>query len=188
MNLYENSVELGRGESISSTFGRLLYRMARPSDGPRIVEVINLVAGERRYLQTTSYVATPEWEQLLASGTDIHRGLILGVVQDQNRIAGFIRVTPGSECMRHVGNIGIALLPSYRYGRIGTGLLARVITHARHWGFRQITANVLLDNSVSLRLFLGRGFQFQSLHLIHVPFSSAPVPEAHLYCNLLEEE
>lgn len=152
-------------------------RIANPSDRPRVIDIINRVAGERRYLQTDRYRPTPVWEHVLNYGLNRRRGLLLLVVEVERDVIGFGRLTADSGASERIGNIGLALLPEFRSKRIGTTLLAQLIDCAPILGFTTLTANVLATNERSRRLFRRFGFSPTSQREIYVPFWSHPVDE-----------
>lgn len=157
----------------------LAIRPARPEDGERIIHLIDVIAGERQYLQTERYCPTPIWEQLLRECISRESGLLLLVVEVQKQVVGFARLTPDREhpLGRSAGNIGIALLPAYRSRRIGTFVLSQLMACAASLGFQTVTANILATNVRSLRLFQKYGFVLTKTRNIYLPFTETEVEE-----------
>ncbi len=167
----------------------LVIRVARPGDRDQVIAVINAVAGERRYLQTDRYVPTPAWEQLLGESANPKRGLLLTVVESDKRIVGFARLTREGEQppQRSVGSIGMALLPSFRYQGIGTRMLGQIIASAPEFQFCTLTADILADNLVSLRLFNKYKFVPEVVQEIYLPFRKTRVAQITVESSVQEE-
>ena len=87
-------------------------------------------------------------------GQDVANGQLLLVVTDEERIVGFGRLTTDQviDPSRTTGNIGLALLPAYRYRGIGRTILGRLIAQAPQLGFSRLNAAILAHNTASLRL------------------------------------
>lgn len=138
----------------------LRIRIASSQDRDDIIAVINLVAGERKYLQTERYCPSPVWERLLSYGINIEEGLLLLVAESNGKIVGFARLSPDSEhpLERNAGNIGLAFLPLYRSKGFGATILSKLIDYAIQLNYRVLTADVLETNICSKKLFVRRGF------------------------------
>ena len=172
-NLY-NSAPLDESGNIS-------LRIISTSDRNKIIEVINVVAGEGKYLQTNQYVSTPVWESLLVEGINVKRGLLLLAVEDQGMIVGFARLYPDDEhgFGRRAGNIGIALLRSYRSRGIGAIILRALIACAVELDYDVLTANILESNIRSRRLFARQGFKEVNCQNIYLVFLNDHVNELY---------
>ena len=150
----------------------LRLRIASASDRANIIELINLVAGERKYLQTDRYCPTPAWEQLLVDGININEGLLLILIENKNEIVGFARLSPDLDhpLGRRAGNIGIALLPLYRSRGFGATILNRLIDYAIILNYQILTANILETNIRSQKLFMRRGFSVTNCREMFLQF------------------
>lgn len=127
-----------------------------------MIEIINRVAGRERSLQTEKYVPTPVWEQLLEVGLERKSGSMLLVVCDEEDLVGFGRLSSEEQGERCTGNVGIVLLPEYRSQGIGTKILKFIVGISPRFNYAHLTANILFDNEISLRLFRGQGFRKNS--------------------------
>ncbi|MCX7838315.1 MAG: GNAT family N-acetyltransferase [Anaerolineae bacterium] len=125
------------------------------SDRMSLLETINSVCAEGRWMETQRYEPTPAWEHALAT-PDCTCHLLL-VVDDGSRIVGWCRVFPGNVSNLEAG-LGIGLLPEYRSRGIGTILVQKSIDWARECGLHQIRLRVRYDNVYALRLFAKVGF------------------------------
>jgi GNAT superfamily N-acetyltransferase len=158
----------------------ITYSAFLEKDRGRVVEVINSVAAEGRFLQTGCYTPTLAWEKLLEGGADGGKGYLLIVICDGERLVGFGRLLPDDLEGRSTGNVGIVLLPDYRHKRIGTGLLEFIVNIAPHCGYQNLTADILFDNSASLRLFSSRGFTRYSKRNLYLRHRNIIVEEIRM--------
>jgi GNAT superfamily N-acetyltransferase len=161
------------------------YSIFLRKDRERVIQVINSVAAEGRFLQTECYTPTLAWENLLEGAVDGKReGYLLVVVCDREEMIGFGRLSPDDLGGRCTGNVGIVLLPGYRYKKIGTQLLEFIVNIAPQFSYENLTADILFDNLVSLRLFLGRGFTRYSSKKIFLKHRNAVVEEIRVQYSL----
>lgn len=156
------------------------YSVFHKHDREQVIEVINRVAAENRFLQTGCYVSSLTWENLLACGADQENGYLLLTVYDSKELAGFVRLSPDDLGGRYTGNVGIVLLPKHRYKRIGTKLLDFIVNIAPVFGYKSLVADILFDNFVSLRLFTGRGFTQCSSRNLYLRHRNAVVEEVKM--------
>ncbi|MCB9144213.1 MAG: GNAT family N-acetyltransferase [Anaerolineales bacterium] len=140
----------------------ITYRFYKKKDREALIDIINQVAGRERSLQTEKYVPTPAWEKLLEVGVEKKSGNMLLVVCDEGKLAGFGRLSSEDQGNRAAGNVGIVLLPGYRSQGIGTKILKFIIGISTKFNYAHLTANILFDNEISLRLFRGQGFRKSS--------------------------
>jgi RimJ/RimL family protein N-acetyltransferase len=164
----------------------LIYSACLKKDRSQVIEIINRVAAEGRFLQTECYTPTPVWENLLENGADEGKGYLLVVIKDREKLVGFGRLSPDDLGGRCTGNIGIVLLPGYRYKGIGTSLLEFIVNIAPQFGYENLTAYILFDNLVSLRLFSGRGFTRFSSRNLYLKHRNAVVEEIRMQLFLHE--
>ncbi len=159
-------------------------RVASGTDRDDIVAVINSVTGERKYLQTSQYCPTPIWERLLAEGMHVEDGLLLLAVESQGQIIGFARLYPDRSHSygRQAGNVGMALLRSYRSIGIGAIILRVLIACAAELDYSVLTANILESNIRSRRLFSRYGFRKINSHNVFLVFINDHANE--LYCEM----
>lgn len=139
----------------------LQFHIALANERNSIINVINRVAGEHKYLQTDRYYPSPVWENLLDEGINTNDGLLLLAIESPKGIIGFARVYPDSNhpLERNAGNIGIALLPAYRSRGFGAIILKYLMGYAIALDYRILTANILETNMRSRNLFSSCGFK-----------------------------
>lgn len=121
-------------------------------------KAVDIVARERKYLMTTegfsiestrSFVETIEknnWAQFYA-------------VKDGD-VIGWCDILPRNfEGVRHVGTLGIGVLPEYRGTGLGSQLLERAIEHAKSQnGIEKVELEVFESNENAVQFYLKHGF------------------------------
>ena len=86
------------------------------------------------------------------------------VVLDNGKVVGWCDIIPGTrKCYKHVGEMGICLLPEYRDKGIGAKLIKKTIKKAKEKGIKRIELEVISDNRNALSLYLKLGFQIEGL-------------------------
>ena len=164
---------------IIDDFRDIRFRVASGQDQNDIIDVINSVTDELKYLQTDRYVPTPRWERLLVEGKDVEMGLLLIAIVNQETVIGFARLYPDDEhpLGRRAGNIGIALLPSFRSMGIGAIILEVLVACAVELDYDVLTANILESNIRSRKLFSRLGFRRVGFRSIYLDFLCEHVHE-----------
>lgn len=137
-----------------------ILRPAAPSDTDSIRSNIQLVCDEQIYLHTDTFMLTPEWRKAFERSVDNIAGYLLLVVQAEGQIVGHLRLFAEwyGNRGRHVGDIGIVLLPEWRGHHIGTTMLHYAVDWAKQVRFEKLTATVIATNERALNLF--RNFEF----------------------------
>jgi RimJ/RimL family protein N-acetyltransferase len=146
--------------------GRLIIvRPVEIGDATSIIANINVITAEEIYLQTDSFIQTPSWQAALRDSNDPQAGLLLIVPILDRAVIGHLRVFPGDYGARdrHVGSIGVALLPPYRSVGIGTALLGCALDWILHAGFEKLEAYVIASNLRARRLFEKFGFAIEGV-------------------------
>lgn len=156
------------------------YHLFLVGEREQVVDIINRVAVEGKFLQTESYVPTADWESVLGKGVDRQSGRMLIVVKAYDLMVGFGRLFPAEQRERNMGNVGIVLLPQYRYKGVGTRLLGLIVDIAPDYGYGFLTADILVDNFISLRLFQSQGFTEYSRRSLNLSHRSAVVEEVRM--------
>lgn len=129
------------------------------SDSSKLIQTINAVCGEGRWMKTTRFELTPAWTHALQE-PECPCHLLL-VVEDDGRVVGWCRVFPrdGSEDNQKVV-LGIGLLPLYRDRGLGTALVRRSLAWAGDAGYRRINLTTHPDNARAIHVFQRCGFTF----------------------------
>lgn len=158
----------------------ITYQLFQVGEHEQVIDIIDQVAVEGKFLQTGSYVPTTDWECVFGHGVDRQGGRLLIVVKAQDTAVGFCRLFPAEQRARTVGNVGIVLLPRYRHIGVGTQLLTIIIGAASYYGYGFLTADILADNFISLRLFQACGFTEYSRRRLNLSHRSAAVEEVRM--------
>jgi hypothetical protein len=152
------------GRSSPGTSSPVLIRPAQSGDRAQVVDNINLITAEEIYLQTDHFAPTADWERVLGGDSDNPaEGRLLIVPVAGGQVVGHLRIFAGGYGAkdRHVGSIGVALLPAYRGVGIGSTLLERGLAWAGPAGFVKMEAYVIASNLRARRLFQKFGFQLE---------------------------
>jgi ribosomal protein S18 acetylase RimI-like enzyme len=135
----------------------IVIRPIRVRDCGGLRLAVDSVAREGKYLSLTKGF-TPEATRAFVSGI-IKRGDPQFVALDGDKVAGWCDIIPRDRpSMRHVGVLGIGILPAYRDRGIGTALMTRTLEAARRRKMRKIELEVLADNKRAIALYRKLGF------------------------------
>ena len=124
---------------------------------------VDAVARERKYL---GFVEAPPMEQTLAfvHGLLANGGVQLLAIADKNSVAGWCDVARVPwEGLRHVGRMGMGLLPQYRGQGHGQRLAEATVEAAFKVGMERIELEVFASNLPAIRLYEKLGFQHEGL-------------------------
>jgi RimJ/RimL family protein N-acetyltransferase len=125
--------------------------------------VVDAVARERKYL---AFIEAPPMEKTLAfvRGLLANGGVQLLAVTDTNSVVGWCDVARHSWAgLRHVGRLGMGLLPEYRGQGHGQRLAEATVEAARKAGIERIELEVFASNLPAIRLYEKLGFQHEGL-------------------------
>ena len=119
---------------------------------------LDTVARERRYIGLTHAFPLPATaafvRQMIASG-----GVQLVAVTATDEVVGWCDIERQQlEGFRHVGRLGMGLLPLYRRQGIGRQLAKAAIGAARAAGIERIELEVFASNTGAIRLYEQLGF------------------------------
>lgn len=123
--------------------------------------VFDIVAQERRYL--ASFEAPPPEEAFA-----FYRGILSNgqchVALERVTVVGWCDVLPlFGEARKHIGTLGIALLPAFRHRGVGSALLAAAIETAWLRGLSRIELTVREDNLNAKSLYERFGFETEGV-------------------------
>ena len=130
---------------------------ATPDKADSFWQAIDTVARERRYLlflQAPPIESTRRFvDQIIEKGWSqfyaIHAGRVVGwcdVLRNER------------EGMRHVGHLGMGILPDYRGIKIGTRLISETVADAIRKGITRIELEVFASNTRAMALYQKMGF------------------------------
>jgi ribosomal protein S18 acetylase RimI-like enzyme len=120
--------------------------------------VVDVVARERRYI---GFVEGPGLESTRAFVRRIlaGAGVQMLAVTSQNVVVGWCDIIRNPmEGFRHVGRLGMGLLPDYRGQGIGKRLAVETIQAAREAGIERVELDVFASNEPAVALYQSLGF------------------------------
>ena len=135
------------------------YRIAPTADEhvEELQAAIDAVARERRYLAAVSGFPLEQTRQFVASVAAA--GGVQHVALDDGSVVGWCDIQRNPfEGFRHVGVLGIGLLPGYRGSGTGAALLERTLAAGAGAGIRRVELEVFASNSRARQLFERAGF------------------------------
>lgn len=137
-----------------------ILRPASPNDANIIQSNIQKVCDEQIYLYTDSFVLTKEWKKVLATSVDKENGQLLVLAEVNKEVVGHLRLfSPWyGQKGRHVGEIGLLIIQSWRESGIGTAMMNYALEWAKFANFLKLTASVFSTNLRALNLLLKFAF------------------------------
>ena len=119
---------------------------------------VDIVARERKYI---GFVEGPPLEgtrhfiQRLVDGS----GIQMPAVTPTDTVVGWCDIIRNPhEGFRHVGRLGMGLLPEYRGRGLGRQLAVHAISAARQMGIERIELEVFASNTAAIALYRALGF------------------------------
>jgi RimJ/RimL family protein N-acetyltransferase len=135
----------------------LLIRPFLSGDHLGLVQTIDAVCSEGRWMKTTRFEPTPGWTHALEE-PDCLCHLLL-VAEDAGHVVGWCRTFP-SENGAQATTLGIGLLPPYRDRGIGTALVRRSLRWTRERNYQRVRLTTHPDNARAIHVFTRCGFVF----------------------------
>ncbi len=133
------------------------FRQSNPDDAAGLSRCVDAVARERRYLAAVCGFSEDETRTFIRNLVD--NGGVQILALDAGAVVGWCDVSPMPfEGMRHVGRLGMGLLPAHRGQGLGKRLLRETVDRAFATGLRRIELDVFASNQTALRLYQQAGF------------------------------
>nr|CAP47536.1 putative integron gene cassette protein [uncultured bacterium] len=140
------------------------YRRICEDDVAGFRQAVGIVAEERNYLAFTSAFPLEEVRKFVDAIVQHSLPQLLAI--DNERIIGWCDVISFKQCeMKHVGTLGMGVLPAYRGRGIGQELIERCILQCKTFGLEKIELEVWSDNSVAHALYRKNGFVEEGVRL-----------------------
>jgi ribosomal protein S18 acetylase RimI-like enzyme len=120
--------------------------------------VVDAVARERRYI---GFVEGPSLQSTreFVGGILVGAGVLLLAVNPNDVVVGWCDVVRNPrEGFRHVGRLGMGLLPGYRGRGLGRQLVAQAVRAARQAGIERVELEVFASNERAIALYRALGF------------------------------
>jgi len=125
--------------------------------------VVDAVARERRYIgfvEGPSLQSTREFVRSILGGA----GIQLLAVNPDDMVVGWCDIVRNPhEGFRHVGRLGMGLLPGYRGRGLGRQLVAQAVRAARKAGIERIELEVFASNERAIALYRALGFATEGI-------------------------
>jgi RimJ/RimL family protein N-acetyltransferase len=135
----------------------ITLRPSTPDDAKDVSACIDAVARERRYLGLVSGFTADQTLTFLTSLSETGGVQIIALAESV--VIGWCDVTVVPfEGMRHVGRLGMGLLPAYRGQGLGRRLLREVVRRVFASGLLRIELEVFASNLAAIRLYEQEGF------------------------------
>jgi RimJ/RimL family protein N-acetyltransferase len=135
----------------------ITLRPSTPDDATGVSACVDAVARERRYLGNVCGFTADETCSFLASLAE--KGGVQIIALAESVVIGWCDVTVMPfEGMRHVGRLGMGLLPAYRGQGLGRRLLRVVLSRVFAGGLLRIELEVFASNLAAIRLYEREGF------------------------------
>ncbi len=125
-------------------------------------QALSIVAQELIYLEMTE---APPLEKIAEFQRDliVKSGPVYYAVQDE-KVVGWCDIFPEANPRQsHRGSLGMGLLPEYRGQGLGSQLLAKVLDHAKTFGFEKVELHVYSSNTAAVKLYKKFGFEQEGL-------------------------
>ena len=128
-----------------------------PQDAGAVAACVDAVSRERQYLANTSGFSLEQTRAFITSLAD--SGGIQMVALADAKIVGWCDVTSFPfEGMRHVGRLGMGLLPSFRGQGLGRRLVRETLTHVFANNLQRVELEVFASNKIAIALYEREGF------------------------------
>ena len=118
---------------------------------------LDIVVRERKHLamlEAPPLSVVQDWV-----GDNTKKGIPQFIALVDGTVVGWCDVMPKEkEGFKHVGVLGMGVLPDYRRCGIGTQLLQETVAAARQFGLERIELEVFASNYAAVALYLRRGF------------------------------
>ena len=125
--------------------------------------VVDAVARERRYIgfvEGPSLESTREFIRSILGGA----GIQLLAINPDDKVVGWCDIVRNPhEGFRHVGRLGMGLLPGYRGRGLGRQLVAQAVRAARQAGIERVELEVFASNERAIALYGALGFATEGI-------------------------
>nr|MDO8135385.1 GNAT family N-acetyltransferase [Candidatus Njordarchaeum guaymaensis] len=140
----------------------LIIREAEENDFPLIWAIYQKVLSEGTYTSAIrGESALDRYEHLSQDEVDKRKALTL-LAEVDGKLVGYISIDESIwDLSRHVGELGIAVLPEFRGVGVGSALMESALHLASEKGFKKIGLSVFHTNKRAINLY--RKFRFKKV-------------------------
>ena len=132
-------------------------RKARESDASQMLLGVNRVIGEQKYLGSAEPFSSEAQNSYLKEVFEKHYPMMVSELNQT--IIGVCDIIPYPELgFRHVGKLGMWVLPEYRGKGVGRELLVHTLSEAKKFGLEKVELQVYSDNQPAISLYKSVGF------------------------------
>ena len=116
------------------------------------------------------------------------RTLRLIAVDEAGRIAGYVRVIPGTGLMSHVGEVRLIVAPANRRGGVGRDLARRALVDSvKDLKLRKLFVEVVAEQDPAILMFKKLGFTPEALLRDHLRDRKGTMHDLVLLCHFVDE-
>jgi RimJ/RimL family protein N-acetyltransferase len=130
----------------------------KESDLPEVVEALNSVIREGKYLFMNSEIANMDEEQLWFDKS-MKGGMRYLVARVDGKVVGGAAIHPKREKSAHVAEFGIFIIKGYREMGLGTELTRELIRTAKNQGLEILQLSVYTSNDRAHHVYKKCGFR-----------------------------
>jgi len=135
-------------------------RQIHESDIGNYLAVLNEVIAERKYLLTTDMLSLNHTAKFVKNA--IHNNFAMYVAEYDKKVIGWADIIPREKgAVRHIGELGMGVVPDWRGKGVGKELLSRVIEHSWKIGLTRIELEVFASNKAAISLYEHFGFEHE---------------------------
>lgn len=121
-------------------------------------QVVGFVRGERQYILPGPPAPIERTRAFVRD--NVEHGFPVFVLVDGGQLVGWCDILPAhsNEAIRHVGVLGMGLMPAYRGRGLGERLLRAALDAAGDFGFTRVQLGVFAGNARAVALYRKVGF------------------------------
>ncbi len=141
-----------------------VIRQVTESDAPHIERNINAICQESLYLVPDHFKLHEKWKRILQAQGELDGHLII-VAEVEGQVVGHGRLFPefGESKDKHVADLGMAIIKSYRGLGLGTAMMEYMIDWAKEHGLEKLTLGVFASNQRAINLYRKFGFVMEGM-------------------------
>ncbi|WP_157726387.1 GNAT family N-acetyltransferase [Imhoffiella purpurea] len=133
-------------------------RTTEIADADAVARCVTAVARERRFLVTTEGFSAEETRAYIRGQKA--SGGVHWVALDGDDLVGWCNIARETfQVSRHMGRLGIGLMPRYRGRGWGRTLMASALEDAFRHGFERVELEVFASNGAAIALYRAMGFR-----------------------------